>query len=189
MFFPQPLPPHPPALAPLWEGLRSSTGKSTELGGNWENCIHKISCKKKKALDILQNLCCIYFKLRREPQRGHSGSLVGDWEGMSRKPISIYAGSTLHSFIMPFWLSNGLTLFQHSENAENSGHSPRLPGQVYGSFLEGMYDLSSQPVGRGHLETPSGDTTTMPRWRNACLNRRKWSALDVPLPQCFVNKF
>lgn len=68
-------------------------------------------------------------------------------DGTGMKPISLSAGSTLNSFIMPSWLC--LTLFQSSENAENTGHSPRLPGQVDGSFLEGTGDLSSYPVGHG----------------------------------------
>lgn len=95
-----------------------------ELGGHRGSWIHKISCQTYiKLLILFQSVCCIYFKLPWEYQRGHSCSMVGEWDGISRKPISLCAGSTPNSFIMPFWLRSGLTLFQHSES---SGHSPRL---------------------------------------------------------------
>lgn len=166
---------HPIALASLAGRVKIVYWKGMEVGGNWGCWIHKISFQKYiKLLILFQNLCCIYFKLPWEYQRGHSCSLVGEWDGMGRKPISLCAGSTPNSFLMPFWLSSGLTLFQHSEN---SGHSPRLPGQVYGSFLEGICDLSSWSVGCGSFLTPSGDITTRPRWRNACLNKRKMEYL------------
>lgn len=52
------------------------------------------------------------------------------------------------------WLCNSSALLLRSTDAKKPGHSPRLPGQVYSSLLEGMCVLTSDLVGNDILQTP-----------------------------------
>ena len=156
-------------------------GRSMELGANWGSRVHKNQLSKKK---IILESAAYCLRYPENLKRATVESWLENGQGWNipihgRKPISLSAGSTVNSFIIPSWLCSGLTLFQDSENVENSGPSPSLPGQVDCGFLEGICDLASQPGWQCLNSHPSGDITTVPRWRSACptASRGSWSCL------------
>lgn len=105
---------------------------------------------------------------------------------MSRRPISICAGSTLkfHNAILAKQWPCPIPTFWKFWTISKAPWTGlwQLPGRhLWPLFISSR----TWQFRNSHL---SGDIAALLRWRNACLSKRQWSVLDVPLPKCFVNK-